>query len=267
MMETIALIAGNGSLPLIFAQAAKDKGARLIAIAFEEETDKSIGDYVHQVYWISVGQLSRLIEILEKEKVKKAVMAGQIRHKLLFSNIEIDDEFKVLLSKIKDKKTDTILGAVAQRIGQLGVQLMDSTSFIKDYLPAAGVLTKKKPSSQEMEDVEFGLKIAKTVAGLDIGQSVVVKNKAVLSVEAIEGTDQAICRGSRYCQGGAVVVKVSKPNQDMRFDIPLIGKQTIETMIREKAAVLAIEANKTFFLDREHVLAEADKHGIVIIAV
>jgi len=266
-METIGLIAGNGSLPIIFAKAASDKGVNLTVIAIEEETDRSIADYAEKIYWISVGQLGRLIEILKKEKIKKAVMAGQIRHKLLFSNIELDDEFKTLFLQIKDKKTDTILGAVAARIGQLGVELIDSSYFIKDYLPSAGLLTKKEPTPGQVEDIEFGLKIAKAIAGLDIGQSVVVKNKVVLSVEAIEGTDEAIIRGSKYSQGGVVIVKVSKPNQDMRFDIPLIGKQTIKTMINEKAAVLAIEADKTFFLDRNYVLAEADKHGIVIIAV
>jgi DUF1009 family protein len=266
-MEKIGLIAGNGSLPIIFAQAARNKGVSLTVIGINEETDKSIADYADKIYWISVGQLGSLIEILKKEKIEKAVMAGQIRHKLLFSDIKLDDEFKALLSKIKDKKTDTILGAVAARIGQLGVKLIDSSYFIKDYLPSAGVLTKKGPTPEQKEDIEFGLKIAKAIAGLDIGQSVVVKNKAVLSVEAIEGTDEAISRGSKYSQGGAVVVKVSKPNQDMRFDIPLIGKQTIKTMIDKKAAVLAIEAGKTFFLDQDYVIAEADKHGIVIIAV
>ena len=167
---------------------------------------------------------------------------------------------------LKDKKTDTILRAIADKISEQGIEVLDSSTFIKDYLAPAGVLTKKKPSKQQKEDIDFGRIMAKEIAGLDIGQTVVVKDKIVLSVEAIEGTDQAIKRASGYCNGGAVVVKVSKPKQDMRFDIPLVGRTTINTLVEEKVAVLAIEAGKTLFLDKEYVLEKADKQGIVIIA-
>ena len=266
-MNKIALIAGNGSYPLVFAQSAKKAGAYIVAVAIKEETDSSLKDHVDKIYWISVGQLKTLIDILKKEKIKKAVMAGQIRHKLLFSDIILDRELRSLLFKLKDRKTDTILGAIAGRLKELDITLIDSTTFIKDLLPGPGVLTKKKPGREQKKDIEFGLKIAKAIAGLDVGQTIVVKDKVVLSVEAIEGTDEAIRRANRYCSGGAVVVKVSKPEQDMRFDIPLVGKQTIKTLIEEKVAVLAMEAGKTLFLDREYVLSQADKHGIVIVAI
>ncbi|MFH1094385.1 MAG: UDP-2,3-diacylglucosamine diphosphatase LpxI [Candidatus Omnitrophota bacterium] len=266
-MRKIALIAGNGTYPLIFAKAAKQAGVKVIAVGFKEETDAELEHHVEKIFWISVGQLKKLIDILQREKIEKAVMAGQIKHKLLFSDIILDSELRKLLFKLKDKKTDTILGGIAKRLGELGIELIDSTTFIKDFLPEPGVLTKTKPSKEQLEDIKFGLKIAKAIAGLDVGQTVVVKDKVVLSIEAIEGTDEAIARANFYCKGGAVVVKVSKPDQDRRFDIPLIGKQTIDTLIKEKAALLAIESGKTLFLDREYVLEQADNHGIIIVAI
>ncbi|MFH2138441.1 MAG: UDP-2,3-diacylglucosamine diphosphatase LpxI [Candidatus Omnitrophota bacterium] len=266
-MEKIGLIAGNGKFPLLFAQAAKQAGACVVAVAIKEEADESLAEVVDSIYWISVGQFKTLIKILKEENIKKAVMAGQIRHKLIFSKIELDAELTMLLLKLKDKKTDTILGAIAQRLGQLGIELIDSSTFLKNYMPEKGVLTSAQPTEEQWQDINFGLETAKAIAGLDIGQTVVVKDKAVLAIEAIEGTDEAIYRGSLFSQGGAVVVKVSKPNQDMRFDIPLIGRKTIQTLIKANIAVLAIEAQKTLFLDREYVLEEANKHNIKIVAI
>ena len=266
-MQTIALIAGNGTYPLVFAKAAKKAGVKIIAVGIKEETDPELEHHVEKIFWISVGQLKKLIEILQSEKIEKAVMAGQIKHKLLFSDIILDSELRALLFKLKDKKTDTILGGIAKRLGELGIELIDSTTFVKDCLPEPGVLTKTKPTKEQLKDVEFGLKIAKAIADLDIGQTVVVKDKVVLSIEAIEGTDEAIARANLYCKGGAVVVKVSKPEQDMRFDIPFIGKRTIQTLIKENAALLAIESGKTLFLDQEYVLEQADNHGIAIVVI
>lgn len=266
-MQTIALIAGNGTYPIVFAKAAKKAGVSVVAIGIKEETDPALKNHVEKIFWISVGELKKLIEILKSEKIEKAVMAGQIKHKLLFSDIILDSELRGLLFKLKDKKTDTILGGIAQRLEELGIELIDSTTFIKDCLPEPGVLTKAKPTKEQLEDLEFGLKIAKAIAGLDIGQTVVVKDKVVLSIEAIEGTDAAIARANLYCNGAAVVVKVSKPDQDMRFDIPLVGKQTIQTLIKERVALLAVESAKTLFLDQDYVVEQADEHGIVIIAI
>jgi len=179
-MQTIALIAGNGTYPLVFAKAAKKAGVRIIAVGIKEETDPALEHYVEKIFWISVRQLKKLIEILQSEKIEKAVMAGQIKHKLLFSDIILDSELRALLFKLKDKKTDTILGGIAKRLGELGIELIDSTTFIKDCLPEPGVLTKTKPTKEQLEDIEFGLKIAKAIAGLDIGQTVVVKDKSFL---------------------------------------------------------------------------------------
>jgi DUF1009 family protein len=266
-MEKIALISGNGNLPLVSAVSAKKTGAYVVAIAIIEETDPKIEEIADKTHWIHVGQFKTLMGILKSEKIEKAVMVGQIKHKLLFSKIEVDFELTKLFLSLKDRKTDTILGAIAERISQLGIEVLDSSTYIKEYLASPGVITKKHPNKSQSQDIEFGRSIAKEIAGLDIGQTVVVKEKVVLSVEAIEGTDQAIRRASRYCKGQAVVVKVSKPNQDMRFDIPLIGQKTIQTLIEENVAVLAIEAGKTLFLDKEIVKSKADEHGIVIIAI
>lgn len=266
-MDKIGLIAGNGKFPLVFAKMAKKEGATIIAIAIYEETEKALENLVDKTYWINVGQLKTLFEILKKEDIKKTVMVGQIRHRLLFSNIEMDEELKLLFSQLKDKRTDSILGAIALRLKQLGIRLLDSTTFLKDYLPQKGVLTKEEPSAAQWEDIQFGLGMAKTIAGLDIGQTVVVKDKVVLAVEAIEGTDEAIRRASIYGKGQVVVVKVSKPQQDMRFDIPIVGKNTVEVLCKEKVAVLAIEAEKTLLLDKDFVLEQANKNNIVIVAI
>ncbi|MBU2063782.1 MAG: UDP-2,3-diacylglucosamine diphosphatase LpxI [Candidatus Omnitrophica bacterium] len=266
-MDKIILIAGNGKFPLLFAEAAKRAGTYVVAIAFREETDRKIVKLADKTHWISVGQLKKLVEIVQNEQIKKAIMCGQIRHRWIFAPIVLDDELKKLLKQLQDKRTDTILGALARRIEALGVTLVDSTTFLKDYLPKKGVLTRCLPSEKQWQDIEFGLKIAKSIAALDIGQTVVVKNKVVLSIEAIEGTDQTIRRASRYVKGGCVVVKVSKPKQDMRFDVPLVGEKTLKTLIRSRAAVLAVEAEKTLFLDKSSVLACADKHNICIVAV
>ena len=266
-MDKIGIIAGNGSFPILVAEAAKQAGVKVIVVAIKEEADKKLNEIADSIYWISVGQFKTLIKILKEEGIKEAVMAGQIHHKLIFSEIELDAELVKLFLTLKNKKTDTILGAIAARLGQLGITLIDSSTYLKDYLPLPGVLTKKKPTKDQQEDINFGLEIAKAIAGLDIGQTVVVKDKAVLAVEAIEGTDEAIFRGSSYCPSGAIVVKVSKPNQDMRFDVPVIGRRTIETLKKAKISVLAIEAQRTLFLDQDYVLAQANESNICIIAL
>jgi len=265
--ETLGLIAGNGSLPLVVAQAARRSGLRVVAFALQEETDPSLADMVDRIHWISVGQFKELLTLLRQEQISRAVMIGQIRHNLLFSDIAQDEALQGLLAQVKDKRTDSILSAVANHLHQIGIELIDSRSLITQYLPAAGVLTQTQPTPAHWEDITFGIAMAKAIAGLDIGQTVVVKNKVVVSVEAIEGTDEAIRRAHHYCQEGAVVVKVSKPAQDMRFDIPVIGRRTIDTLAANRIAALAIEAHKTFLLDREYVIQQADAYGIAVVAV
>ena len=268
-METkIALLAGNGRFPIIFAKAAKKNNVKLIAIAINEETSKDLEKYVDKIYWLGAGELEKLSRILKKEKLTSCVMAGQVRHKLLFDkNIKIDALMKELLSKVKDKKTDSLIGAVANRLEASGIKLLDSTIFLKDLLPEKGLLTKTPLDKSVLEDIEFGKDIAKSIAGLDIGQSIVVKDKVVLAVESIEGTDEAIKRGAQYGKEGVVVIKVSKPNQDMRFDVPIIGPDTIRLLKELKASSIAIEAKKTLIIDREETINLANESNIGIIAI
>ena len=268
MNKRIALIAGNGKFPILLAKAAREKGVWVVAIAINEETERELEQCVNKIYWLGVGELEKLFQVLVKEKLTSAVMAGQVKHKLLFDpNIKIDKNMRELLDKAKDKKTDSIIGAVAKRLEAQGVKLLDSTIFLSDYLPEKGVLTKHPLDQRVLDDIEFGKEIAKSIAGLDIGQTVVVKDKVVLAVESIEGTDEAIKRGAHYGKFGIVVIKVSKPNQDMRFDVPIVGPQTIRLLKDLKAACMAIEAKKTLIIDKEETVNLANDLGIAVVAI
>ncbi len=268
-METkIGLIAGNGRFPLIFAREARKKGAQIIAIAIKEETSPDLEGLVDKLFWVGVGELKRLFEIVKEEKLTTLVMAGQVRHKLIFEKgIKLDPAMKALLETIIDRKTDSLIGAVAKKLESFGIKLIDSTTFLSDYLPKKGTLTKREPIQKEWEDINFGREVAKSIAGLDIGQTVVVKEKAVLAVEAIEGTDLAIRRGAEFGKEDVVIVKVSKPSQDMRFDIPVVGPETIELMKEVGASCLAVEAEKTLLIDKDEMLSLADKYGISVVAI
>jgi len=264
-MEKIGLIAGNGKFPLFFAQGAKKEGRKIITVAFKEETSRELSKYVDEITWISVGELQKLIDILVSSGVSRAVMAGQVNLSLLFSKIKFDEEAQKLLSEVENKTTDALLSTVAKRLAEKNITLINSATYLDEFLPQKGILTQTVPTSQQWEDIEFGRKIAKQIAGLDIGQTVIVKNKTILAIEAIEGTDEAVKRASQYGKEGIVVVKVSKPNQDMRFDIPVIGKKTIKLLHRVKAKILAIEEKKTLILEKEKVIKLADRWGICIV--
>lgn len=267
-IERIALIAGSGKLPLFLAKAARASGVQVIAIAIHSESDKEIEKVVSKVYWLNLGNGSKLIDILKREKIRYAIMAGAIaKTTLLKESLRFDEEAKGLLKRVIDRRDNTLLSAVTNRLKDFGVELIDSTTFVKGMMPSRGALTRKTPSPEELEDVNFGYKVAKQMGGLDIGQSVVVKKKAIIAVEAIEGTDEAIKRAGRLAGERTVVVKVSKPNQDMRFDVPVVGLTTIESLKEARASVLAIEAEKVLLLEKEEVVKEADKAGISIIAV
>ncbi|MDP3142322.1 MAG: UDP-2,3-diacylglucosamine diphosphatase LpxI [Candidatus Omnitrophota bacterium] len=264
---TLGLIAGNGRFPLLFARAAKAKGIKIIAVAIKGDTSMSIKGLVDKLFWVSPGQLQRLFDIFQQEGVKKVIMAGQVNPKNLFDKrFSPDGELQKIFEKLRDKNADTIFSAVADKLQALGMDLIASTTLLDDFLCPAGVFTKRSPTQGEWEDIRFGKEIAKAVAYFDIGQTVVVKQKAVLAVEALEGTDVTIRRGGKIGRGNSVVVKVSKPKQDMRFDIPVIGLKTIHNLIRAKISCLAVEAGKTLFLDKEASIALADKKGICIIA-
>ena len=267
-MEKIGLIAGNRKFPLIVSKAAKKGNFYIVAIAIKGDTSPKLNKFVDKIYWLGLDEFSRLFEIFKKEGVSKVIMAGQISPRRLFSReIDKDEKLKNLFTGMKDKKTDTIFGAIADKLKESGIELLDSTIFIKDFLPKKGTLTKSEPDFSGWEDVYFGLELAKEIAYLDIGQTVAVKDKAIVAVEALEGTDNLIKRAGKISRGGFTVVKVSKPRQDMRFDIPVAGLNTVKNLVKAGAGCLAIEADKTLFIDKEKSVELADKKGISIVAV
>ncbi len=267
-MEKIGLIAGNRKFPLLFCEAAKRKGYSVIAIAIKGETSAKIRKLADKVYWLNLAEFERIFEIFNSEGVKKIVMAGQVSPARLFSReVRNSEIIQQILSKIKNKKADSIFGAIAERLEERGLNLMDSHTFVEDLMAKKGALTQTKPDPLTQEDINFGFELAKCVAALDIGQSVAVKDKAIVAVEALEGTDNLIRRAGKIYHGGITVVKVAKPKQDMRFDIPVVGLRTIQNLIRAGAKCLAIEADKTLFIDREASLRLAEKKGIAIVGV
>jgi UDP-2,3-diacylglucosamine hydrolase len=277
----LGLIAGNGRFPFLLLDAARAEGLSVVVAAIKEETDpemdqRAAADPNITVHWLSLGELSRLIDTFKKERVQKAVMAGQVKHKQIFSSIRPDWRLAKLLMNLRTRNTDMLLGAVAKVLGDEGIELISSTSFLEPLLAQEGVLTSRSPDEDEQKNIEYGLTVAGSVAGFDIGQTVVVAAQACVAVEAMEGTDATIERAGLLMEslGGdastlerrLTVVKVAKPNQDMRFDVPVIGLATIETMIRAGASCLSVEAGRTLLFDRESVLERANQAGISIAA-
>jgi len=263
----IGLIAGNGRFPLILAQEAKKARIEVVALAIRKETTPSLENLVDRIHWVDVGQLGDLIEICRKEGITRAVMAGQVRHTRLFTEVKLDPRAMALLAGVKDKKANSLLGAVADELSKEGIELIDSATYLSHLLPSPGILTRRKPTQKEWRDIEFGHKIAKEIAGLDIGQTVVVKDQAVLAVEGMEGTDLTIKRGGKLGKGDVVVVKVSKPHQDRRFDLPIVGERTVEVLKEAKARVLAFSARSTILLDRDKVIKKANQNWISLVAI
>lgn len=267
-MEKIGLIAGNRRFPLLFAQEARKRGYYIVAVAIKKDTCARLKNLVDKIYWIGLGEFGQIFRIFKAEGIKKIVMAGQISpHRLFSKEIDKSPELKNLLAGIKDKRADTIFGQIAKTLEESGFELINSTTFIEDFLPKKGTLTKKEPDFCIWEDVYFGLDLAKAVASLDIGQAVAVRDKAIVAVEALEGTDSLIRRAGKISRGGITVVKVSKPKQDLRFDIPVVGLNTIKNLIKAGAACLAIEAEKTLFIDQKESIRLADNNGICIVSV
>jgi len=265
-MKKLGLIAGKGDLPKAIAIEAKAQGYTVVAIALDPLADDSLSSYVDEIKRVNVGKFGAIIDSIKKYGIKKAVMAGKVSKTLLYkSTITPDLKAVKLLFSLKDRSDDSILLAITKELEKEGIELLDITRFSSRVLTPEGVLTKRKPSKNEWKDITFGWKIAKEIGRLDIGQTVIVKNQAVMAVEAIEGTDDAIRRGGRLAGSGAVVVKVSKPNQDMRFDVPAVGLDTLQAMIEVGACVLSVESKKSIFLDREKLIAESNKAGISIV--
>ncbi len=267
-MQTVGMIAGNGRFPLVAIREARKEGYRVVVCAIVKEADPSIEKLADACCWIKIGELKKLVKFFRAEGVHEALMAGKIEKVRLFQeNIRPDFEMVKVLMKCRDFKDDSLLNGIAHYLHEEGVDLMDSTHFLKHALAGPGVLGKKKPSKQVMEDIQFGFKMAKSIAGMDLGQTVVVKKKAVLAVEAIEGTDLAIRRGGELGGGKVTVVKVAKPNQDMRFDVPAVGLKTLKELIEVKAEAFAFEADKTILLDREELIDRANRKGIALVGV
>lgn len=265
-MDRIGIVAGNGKLPLIAAQSARSKGRLVYVCAICDETDPSIESIATKTIWVKLGEIKKLAHFFKSEAVEHVFFEGKITKTSLFKgHIKPDLDMVMLFARLKDRTDDTILGGICDYLEAKGLHVLDSTIYLDDCVPEAGVLTKKRPSKKEEEDIRFGWRLAKESGRLDIGQSVVVKDKAVLAIEAIEGTDAAIKRGGELGSRDVVVVKVAKPNQDMRFDVPAIGINTIRSMISAKAKVLAFEAGKTIIIDKEELLVLANAHNMIIV--
>ena len=261
-------MAGAGRLPIIFADEARKDGAEILGLAVKGLTSPELESHVDKIYWNEITEGGRLLGLLKEEKINYAVMTGKIPKTVLFNKkLSFDEESTRSLKNTVNKKDYVILKMIASRLGKIGVRILDPMVYLKKLLPQKGVLTKRDPSKEEWEDINFGKRVAKELAGMDIGQTVVVKDKAVLALEAIEGTDRAIKRGGELGGSGVVVVKVSRPRQDMRFDVPAIGPETIDSLIEAKAGALAVEAKKTFVVDKGELIDKADRAGISVVAV
>lgn len=268
-METVGLLAGTGRLPVNFAVAAKKAGLQVFAIGLVESVDTELASVTECFVKINIAKLNAIIEFFKEHNIKQVTMLGKVTKELLFNgqHDQIDSRMMKLLASLPNRSDDTLMLAFVRELASEGMKTIDQTTLLKLIMPKAGALSKKKPTREQMDDVKFGFVVAKKIGELDIGQTVVVKNKAVMAVEAIEGTDKCILRGGALAQKDAVVVKTAKPQQDNRFDVPAVGIKTIESMLKAKARVLAIEANRTILVDREKVLALAEENELVIVAL
>lgn len=265
-MKKLGLISGIGELPIAIAVDARSKGYQVIAVGLESLADRALESCVDEMRWINVGKLGEIIEYLKKSGVTEAVMAGKVPKELLYRNkISPDLRAAKMFFTLKDRCDDSILLAIAKELKKDGITLLNTTDFSARLLTPEGVLTDNMPSEEEWKDIAFGWRIAKEIGRLDIGQTVVIKKQAVMAIEAIEGTDKAIKRGGKLAGSGAVVIKVSKPQQDMRFDVPVVGLDTIRSMLEVKARVLAVEAEKSILLKREQLIKEATEAGISVV--
>jgi len=266
--DRYAIIAGNGHLPFLVLEAARDQGIDPLVVGIKEETLSELATRASAIRWLSLGEVSKLLDLLETERVSKVVLAGQVKHVQLFSSIEPDGLASRALQSLPRKNTDSLIGIFVAMLESRGIQVVDSTLFLKPLLSEAGPLTRCAPDAEDQSDIAYGREIAKKLGGLDIGQTVVVSGRACLAVEAMEGTDATIERAASLSNGRRlVVVKVSKPRQDMRFDVPVVGLKTIQVMRRSNAHVLAVDAGKTLLLERQAMIKEADEAGIAIVGM
>ena len=267
-MKKIGLIAGVGRLPVEFARAARGMGVHVIGIGVLPEVDPELAQVAQSYEYVNIAKLDRIFKLLKREKVTEITLLGKINKELVYAHKELPD-LRVLkiFSRLKNFSDDTLTLALVDELAAEGISVLDQTELLRPLMPPPGVLSKRQPTEAELADMRFGLNMAKKIGGLDIGQTVVVKNRAIMAVEAIEGTDACIRRGGQLGRGGVTVAKSAKPQQDMRFDVPGIGPDTIDSMIQAGAVALVIEAGRTLVVDREKMLEKADQHGISIVAM
>lgn len=261
------LIAGNGKFPFLVVEGARKQNLKLVVVAIKEETDPEIEKIADKVLWVGIGQLGKMIGFFKRESVTQVIMAGQVKHVQIFSGALPDLRMLKMLMSLKQRNTDALIGAIVSELAKDGIELIDSTHFIKNQLAQPGVLTRRKPDARESQNIEYGLKIAGEIARLDLGQTIVVRAAACVAIEAMEGTDAVIRRAGTLARGKLTVVKVAKPDQDMRFDVPVVGIPTVNAMIEAGASCLCVTANKTLIFDCAEMVKLADKHKISIVAV
>ncbi|MDY3973670.1 LpxI family protein [uncultured Veillonella sp.] len=267
-MGKVGLLAGIGKLPLEFLRAAQSEGYEVVVIAVIPNTEPALAEEADAFYDINVAKVDRIFKTLHKEGVTEVTMLGKVTKEILFKGLKFPDLRAIkLLSKLKNRKDDTIMLALVEELQKEGIHVVDQTIYMKSLMPKPGVLTKALPTKEQQQDIIFGFDVAKQMGGLDIGQTVVVKHQAVMAIEAIEGTDACIKRGGELGRGEAVVVKTAKPRQDVRFDVPAVGLTTLESMLESGCKVLAIEAERTIFVEQDEVLDLANKKGVVIVSV
>lgn len=267
-MQIIGIVAGTGELPLIVAHDAKQRDFRVVVAGLQELASSEIQKYADVFKWINPGKLSSLIDFFHKHKVTQAIFAGKVPKTLLYKAKVIPDlRAAKLLFALKDRSDDSIMNAVREELKKEGIEIIDTATFSPELLTPEGILTACKPTDAQLKDIEFGIRITREIARLDIGQTVVVKDRAVMAVEAIEGTDEAILRGGRLAGAGAVVVKLSKPQQDMKLDVPVVGLDTLKAMHEAKAVVLAVQASRSILINRKSFIEQADRLGISVLGV
>lgn len=259
------LIAGNGSFPFLVAESAKKSGAHLSVVAIREETDPRLESIADDLIWVRIGQLGKMISHFKKHGVTKVIMAGQVKHVQIFSGALPDVRMLKMLWNLPRRNTVALIGGIADELAKEDIELIDSTYFVQDQLAPAGILTKRKPNETELANIEYGLHIAGELTRLDLGQTIVVRASACVAVEAMEGTDATVTRAGQLANGKLTVVKVAKSNQDMRFDVPVVGVPTIETMIAAGATCLSVTAGKTLIFDRKQMIDLADRNKIAIV--
>lgn len=263
--EPLGLIAGNGRFPFLAAAGARRAGRRVVAVAIQEEASPELEREVDEIHWIGLGQLGRGIEILQKAGAREAIMAGQVKHRQIFSDVVPDLKLLGVLARLAFQNTDSLIGAVADALAREGITLLPSVAFLGDQLATVGPMSRRQPDREERRDVEYGERVARVLAGMDLGQTAVVKDRAAVALEAMEGTDETIRRAGRIAGPGTTVVKVSKPRQDMRFDVPVVGLSTVHAMRAAGASALSVDAGKTLIFDLQPLIEAADEAGIAVV--